>query len=1230
MTGMAKVETFHGIDESLRAILAATTDPSCVVRIEPGGNAAVLWHNEAFASLPLAASPRPGIGLRDLIPDGQAEAAVRFCIETGHSRGFKQPILSSGRPGISHSLHAMRLRDSKGHVALLTASPSEPEETASARSPITEMATVLKQALDASPAMISVFDHRHRFIDANRAFRDRWRIPIDQDISGVSLESIIGRDRYFIIKPMLDSARKDGAVTFEVNFEVDGKRPLLRSTATPLSLSGGDIDGVIVTSEDITENTATSEALAGTEDLLRLVTDSSPNLLTYLDTDLIFKFSSRGYARFYHATREDIEGKHASEVIPRERYEAVLPDLKRAFSGQTRINIGRHVREDGSEELVEWTWTPHFGPNGKVVGVVTSGHIITSRLKTENALRESEGLLRTVTEATPTLIAYIDAHQSVTFANRAFLERTGNLYANVIGKNIRDVLPPPQFEALKPRLLRAFVSGSLERHRMEWTGPEEVSRCEDWSMAPHLGSDGKVAGVVLAALDVTESVRSEAAIRESESTLSLVLDTAPTLIASIDADLRYRFVNPAFAVFSGFSQAELRGKEISITMTPARFNIVKKIAERALSGETFNYTVGILNDNGVMKAVEWTSKPQFHQDGAKIKYVDWTYTPQFDGNGNVAGYVTSGVDITDRLEKEQALRESEERFELATSGSAAGLWIWNIGDDMVFTSPRFREILEIDSDEAMLPAQLALDKLSQEDSDRLDQAARDHIVDNKPLNLEVLVNTGGDHETWVHVRASAERMSDGKATRLAGSIHEISDRKAAERKLEESVRELADANLELERQAEQMAKLAADYAAERDRAEAANKAKSDFLANMSHEIRTPMNGVIGGAQLLATTDLRADQVGYLDAITTSSETLLSLIDDLLDLAKIEAGHVNIEEVDFDLGELLESMEKIFGPRAAAKGLEFAQPPIDNDPGLVHGDPTRLRQIIINLLGNAVKFTKTGSVTLSAKVEDDGGGGLRVTFDVADTGIGVPLDQQHRLFEKFSQADSSTTRQFGGTGLGLAICRELVTLMKGEIGFESEYMRGSRFWFSIPLKHGLADPSSQKKTDEAAYLRLPAKSLQVLIAEDREINQHLIKAFLARAGHQTHLVGNGRDAVKAFREGSFDVILMDIQMPDIDGLTATKLIRESEWATGRHTPIIGVTANAMRGSREQFLQAGMDDFVAKPVLPDLLFDAIGRCAGFRGPNQDGRARRGNTKRDASDRFTLPPAPPTAAE
>ncbi len=1230
MTGMAKVETFHGIDESLRAILAATTDPSCVVRIVPGGNAAVVWHNDAFASLPLAASPGPGMGLRDLIPDGQAEAAVRFCIETGHSCSFKQPILTSGRPGISHSLHATRLSDSKGPVALLTASPLEPEEAATAHSRIAEIRTILKRALDATPSTIAIFDRRHRFIDANRAFRDRWRIPDDQDIGGVSLESIIGHDRYFIIKPMLDAARTDGPVTFEVNFEVDGKRPLLRSTATPLSLTGGEVDGVIVASEDITENTATSEALAGTEDLLRLVTDSSPNLLTYIDTDLVFKFCSLAHADFFQRNREDIEDKHISDVITRERYEAVLPDLKRVFAGQTRVNIGRHPSKDGGEELVEWTLTPHFGPNGKVLGLVSSGHVITSRLKTENALRESEGLLRTVTEATPTLIAYIDAHQSVTFANRAFLKRTGNLYSNVIGKNIRDVLPPTQFEALKPRLMPAFVSGTLQRHRIEWTGPDQISRCEDWSIAPHLGSDGSVAGVVLAALDVTESVRSEAVIRESETTLSLVLDTAPTLIASIDADLRYRFVNPAFATFSGFSQAELRGKEISTTMTPARFNIVKKIAERALAGETFNYTVGILNDHGVMKAVEWTSKPEFHKDGAKIKYVDWTYTPQFDANGKVAGYVTSGVDITDRLEKEQALRESEERFELATSGSAAGLWIWNIGDDLVFTSPRFREILEIDSDDAILPARLALDKLNQEDSDRLDEAARDHIVDNKPLNLEVLVRTAESREIWVHVRASAERQPDGKATRLAGSIHDISDRKAAERKLEESVRELADANLELERQAEQMAKLAADYAAERDRAEAANKAKSDFLANMSHEIRTPMNGVIGGAQLLATTDLHADQVGYLDAITTSSETLLSLIDDLLDLAKIEAGHVDIEEVNFDLCELLESMEKIFGPRAAAKGLEFAQPPIDNDPGLVHGDPTRLRQIIINLLGNAVKFTKTGSVTLSAKVEDDGEDGLRVTFDVVDSGIGVPEDQQHRLFEKFSQADSSTTRQFGGTGLGLAICRELVTLMKGEIGFESEHMRGSRFWFSVPLKRGTADPATPEKTEEAAYMRLPAKSLRVLIAEDREINQHLIKAFLVKAGHETHLVGNGRDAVKAFREGTFDVILMDVQMPDIDGLTATKLIRESEWETGRHTPIIGVTANAMRGSREQFLQAGMDDFVAKPVLPDLLFDAIGRCAGCRGPNQDGRARKGSARRDAPKRSALPSAPPPAAE
>ncbi|WP_425406146.1 PAS domain-containing protein [Hwanghaeella sp.] len=1226
---MSKVETFHGIDGSLRAILAATRDPSCVIRVEADGNAAVVWYNDAFAALPLAKSPETGIGLRDLIPDGNVEATVRQCIETGHSRSIDQAIRSTDKPGISHSLHVTRLADTAGPVALLTAAPSEPTKAVALADSSGKLNAVLKQALDASHSMIAVLDHQHRFIDANLAYRDRWNLPHDQDLAGIGLETIIGRDRYFIVKPILDAVRSDGAVTFEVNFEVDGKRPLLRSTATPLRFGRDEPDGIIVAAEDITENTETSAALAGTEDLLRLVTDSSPNLLTYINTDLVFRFCNRAYAQFFHSTREETEGKHISEIVSRERYEAVLPDIRRAFAGQTRINIGRHIGKDGNEELVEWTLTPHFGSNGKVVGVISSGHVITSRLKTESALRESEALLRTVTEATPTQIAYIDFQQKLTFANRAFLDSSGNLYSDVIGQKIEDVIPLAQYDALKARLLRAFISGSQERLRIDWTDPNGELRCEDWSMAPHMGSNGKVAGVVLVGLDVIDSVKSEAAIRESEAMLSLVLDTAPTLIASIDADLQYRFVNPAFAEFSGFSQTELRGRKISVTMTAERFKIVKKIAERAMSGETFNYTVGILNDDGVMKAVEWTSKPQFYKDGAKIKYIDWTYTPQFDENGKVIGYVTSGVDITDRLENEQALRESEERFQLATSGSAAGLWIWNLGDDTAFTTPRFREILGIETDEAVIPTQVALDQIDPKDAEQVLSAIREHIVDNKPLNFELQISARKDREVWVHVRASAERRADGIATRLAGSIHDISDRKAAEQKLEESVRELAQANLELERQAEQMTKFAADYAAERDRAEAANKAKSDFLANMSHEIRTPMNGVIGGAQLLATTDLRDEQKNYLEAITTSSETLLSLIDDLLDLAKIEAGHVEIEEVDFALGELMESMEKIFGPRAAAKGLEFARPPIENDPGIVHGDPTRLRQIIINLLGNAVKFTRNGSVTLSAEIEFGESDGLNVKFTVTDTGIGVHKDQQHRLFEKFSQADSSTTRQFGGTGLGLAICRELVALMQGEIGFESDYMKGSRFWFSIPLKRGSANPAAQDITEGAAYLRLPARTLRVLIAEDREINQQLIKAFLVKAGHEVHLVENGRDALKAHREKRFDVILMDVQMPDIDGLTATKLIRESEWETGSHTPIIGVTANAMRGSREQFLQAGMDDFVAKPVLPDLLFDAVGRCTGYRGPDQDTRPRRNRSPQSTMNAGARTPAPPPRA-
>ena len=578
---------------------------------------------------------------------------------------------------------------------------------------------------------------------------------------------------------------------------------------------------------------------------------------------------------------------------------------------------------------------------------------------------------------------------------------------------------------------------------------------------------------------------------------------------------------------------------------------------------------------GLQSAIEggeerWSSEYRFRRsDGSYAVVYDRGYVLR-DDNGRPVRTIGGMMDVSALKRTEEALRESQEQFTAFMDNSPVFAFLKDSEGRYIYTNRRLellvRQEMHGRSTFDWMPAETAMQ-------------CREHDLAVLASNrtTEFVERVPGPDGAYLDVLTFKFPVEVSGRRYLGGVAVDITERRRAEAELQKA----------------------------KEAAESANRAKSEFVANMSHEIRTPMNGILGMTELALDGDLNAEQREYLGMVKSSADSLLTIINDILDFSKIEAGKMGLEAVEFNPADCLEPALKALALRAREKSLDLSCHIHPGVPEVLAGDPGRLRQVLVNLVGNAIKFTERGEVTVEVQQDSDDDASTWLHFAVRDTGIGIPSQKQSTIFEAFTQADGSTARRYGGTGLGLTISRRLVEMMGGRMWLESTIGEGTTFHFTArfgkssaaldpaelaaPVSAGLAGEGKELPVQEPAGRRL-----RILLAEDNVVNQRLAIRLLEKRGHSVVVAGNGRAALAAIENERFDLALMDIQMPDMDGLQAVRTIRDRERGTEDHLPIIALTAHAMNGDRERCLEAGMDSYISKPISAAEFFAAIGRA------------------------------------
>ena len=988
-------------------------------------------------------------------------------------------------------------------------------------------------------------------------------------------------------------------------------------------------------------------------------------------------------------------GYHASEVLKTGIMSTVAPEslnavqqvMKNAFDTGAAETEACLVAKSGAKIPCYLTGARIIFENEPcVVGVAID--ISKRKRLAERAFLQSAAL-----ESAANAIVITDARGSIQWVNSSFTLLTGYALEEVVGQNPRILKSGKQDESLYTNLWNTILAGRVWKGEITNRKKDGQLYTEEMTIASVHSVSGEITNFIAIKQDITERKRVEAALQQSEEQFRNLAENIHQVFFIGELDpVRLAYLSPAYEEIWGRPRQEAYGRADAWidSIHPEDRETAVSLFTRSYQGERADAEYRVVRADG------------------SIRFIKARTFPVFNSEGKFCRLVGIAEDVTQSKRAEKAQRESEEQVRLLLESTAEAIYGIDLDGNCTFSNRACVRMLGYES-----PAEL-LGKNMHATMHHSYEDGRPYPVEDCQIYRAFRVCKGShvdDEVLWRKDGTSfpAEYWSypiqrDGKPIGSVVAFLDITDRKRAKIELLKA----------------------------KEGAEAANRAKSEFLANMSHEIRTPMNGIIGMTDLMIETDLSPEQAEYLHMVKASADSLLTLLNDILDFSKMEAGKLELDNLQFDLRKSLGEVVKMLAIKAQKKGLEFIYDVHPEVPSVVAGDPTRIRQVLVNLVGNAIKFTENGELEVKVQAEVQTAEEAILHFSVRDTGIGIPVNKQQMIFDSFSQADSSTTRKYGGTGLGLTISAQLVGLMGGRIWVESDVGKGSTFHFTVLVAPGPARPSPElsevskligmplvvvddnatnrriiedsvtrwrmrptvvedataaievlrrahalgtqiplvltdahmpgidgfglverirqepslsnvlivmltsggergdaarcQKLGIAAYLckpfdrlelrdvllhvlaRDPAtpgqntlvtrhtvleqqRSLSFLVAEDDAVNQRLITRLLEKRGHSVVLAHNGLEAVEAFEKQSFDIVLMDAQMPEMDGFAATQLIREKEKTSGAHLPIIALTALAMKGDEERCLAAGMDGYVSKPLKLEELFSVI---------------------------------------